>query len=92
MPHAVDDAAGGKRFNGSLVGVIFDIRECCAGRAHSGDADGCIGAAFFDGGAGLCGILRDIAHAVQAVLAVFRTVDGNEGIEALLGGHLVIAI
>ena len=92
MPHAVDDAAGGKRFNCSFIGVVFDVRERCARGRDSGNADGRIGAAFFNGGAGLCGSLCDIAHAVQAVLAVFRPVDGNEGIEALLGGHLVIAV
>ena len=72
--------------------MIFHIGERCAGSGHAGNADGRIGAAFFNGGAGLCGSLCDIAHAVQAVLAVFRPVDGNEGIEALLGGHLVIAV
>ena len=72
--------------------MIFHIGERCAGSGHAGNIHRSVHVALADARAGFRGVLGHVAHAVQAVLAVFRPVDGNEGIEALLGGHLVIAV
>ena len=72
--------------------MVFHVRECRAGRGHVGDIDRRICFALIDVGVGLGVVFYHVAHAVQAVFAVFRAVDGDEGIEALFCGHLIVAV
>ena len=72
--------------------MVLDVRERCAGGGHAGDLDGGVGIALADVRGGFRGVLGHVTHAVEGVFAVFGAVDGDEGVEALFGRHLVVAV
>lgn len=72
--------------------MVLDVRERCVGGGHAGDLDGGVGIALVDVRGGLRCALGHVTHAVEGGFAVFCAVDGDEGVEALFGGHLVVAV
>ena len=72
--------------------MILDVRERCAGSGHAGNIHRSVHIALVDACAGFRGVLGHVAHAVQAVFAICRAVNGDQSVKALFRRHLVIAV